>query len=216
MSLVAVHKRASEQLRTTPGTAHHSERLRFVLLERAVRDGGDMGARIRHRAPCVSAAGAPSAIERQEVLDRRASVAVMRWDDDANTSVIVEEDLTIASARWDDTAPLVADRDDCFESASAVCSCRGEGNQFGAGATGEVVEVDPTVHLSVHVSNRRADRVHTSVGMVLGYSPRELDEFGVVVSQIAEIRTHRSRPYSKPSRGKLLALRSAGAGARNS
>ncbi len=138
----------------------------------------------------VLAGGVPSAIEWQEVLDRHAPVAVVRWDDDANTSVVVKEDLAIASAWRDDTPPLVADRHDRFESASAVSSCRGESNQFGAGATGEVVEVDPTVHSSVRVSNRRTDCVHVPVRVVLDDSPCELDEFDVVVSQIAEVRIH--------------------------
>jgi len=133
----------------------------------------------------------PSSIERQEVLDRHTPVAVARWDNDANTRVVVEQDLAISSARRDDTSPFVTDRNDRFESASAVSSCRGESNQFGAGATGEVVEVDPTVHSSVRVSNRRTDCVHMPVRVVLDYSPCELDEFGVVVSQIAEVRIHR-------------------------
>jgi len=88
----------------------------------------------------VPAGGAPSTMERQEVLDRHAPVAVVRWDDDANTSVVVEEDLAIASAWRDDTAPSVADRHDRFESASAVGSGRAESNQFSARAAGEVVK----------------------------------------------------------------------------
>ena len=84
--------------------------------------------------------------------------------------MVVEEDLAVAPARRDDTSPFVADRNDRFESASAVGSGRGESNQFGAGATGEVVEVDPAVDVSVRVSYGRTDGVHVPVGMVVGDS----------------------------------------------
>ena len=70
-------------------------------------------------------------------------------DDDLEGGEVVEEDLPAAAARRDDPAVAVAHGDDRVQVVDALGGRRADEDQFGAGASGEVVGVhrgdDPAV-----------------------------------------------------------------------
>ena len=85
--------------------------------------------------------------------------------------MVVEENLSVASAWGQDAAPVVAYSDDCFERSCARRPRNAECDEFGARAAEKVIQVDAHVDCSPGVSHGGADCMYGPVP-VLGDDTR--------------------------------------------
>jgi|GEM_PF-5752281 len=76
-----------------------------------------------------------------------------------NVGVQVKQHLSAPAARWNDSPVTVASGSDRHERASIRRGSHTQGDKFGAGATGEVMDIDSGVDPSSGVHGRGGDRV---------------------------------------------------------
>ena len=130
----------------------------------------------------------PRRSERNEITYRDAAQPGPGGQDDPNFRVVVQEDLAVAATRPDRAPPVVTHRNDVCDRGSTACPGRTEGDEFRAGAAGEVSEIHACECPAVSASDRCAHGVNAvlaGTGVRGGINGRsgKFDEFLLVPGQ---------------------------------